>query len=211
MRSGATTSWWTPWNANSFPFSSRWTNRHSPPGRASILSTVVAYSRGPNHCDTSFGSVNALNTSSRGASKTRVMVSSCFPGSMTYSVFATVCAFAVIGFLLLYGRQVFVESLETLVPKLPVLAHPISRLLQAAAVQPARPPLCLPALPDQPRPLQHFQVFGDAGKAQVERFGQLRDRRLALRKTRQDRSPGGIGEGCKRDAQMVACHTFAIS
>src|SRR5437588_12451584 len=112
-----------------------------------------------------------------------------------------VSAFALIRFLLLYGRQVFVESLETLVPKPLVLPHPIGRLLQAGAVQPAWTPLRFSALRYQPRPLQHFQVFRDAGKAQVERFGQLRDRSLALGKTRQDRSPGGIGEGCERDAQ----------
>src|SRR6202165_679436 len=149
-------SWCTPWTANSSPFGLRWTKRHNPPGRASILSTVVVYSRGPNHCGTSFGSVYALNTSSRGASKLRVMVISCFPGSMTYSAFAMVSAFAVIRFLLLYGRQVFVESLETLVPKSLVLPHPICRLLQMGAVQPARTPLRFSALPDQPRPLQHF-------------------------------------------------------
>src|SRR5260370_29837787 len=111
------------------------------------------------------------------------MMISCFPGSMTYSAFAMVSAFAVIRFLLLYGRQVFVESLETVVPKPPVLRHPIGRLLQAGAIQPARPPLRLPALPHQPRVLQNFQMLLDAGKAQAEQFGQFRDRSLTLRKT----------------------------
>src|SRR2546429_4826982 len=96
-------------------------------------------------------------------------------------------------FLLLYGRQVFVESLETLVPKLSVLPHPIGGLFQAGGVQAAWPPLRLPALPDQSCVLQHFQVFRDAGKAQVERPGKLRDRRLTLRKTSQYRSPRGVG------------------
>src|ERR1700674_3680462 len=105
-----------------------------------------------------------------------------------------VSAFALMCFLLLYARQVFVESLETLVPKPLVLPHPIARLLQARAVQPAWTPLGFSALPDQPRPLQHFQMFRDAGKTQVERFGQFRDRSLSLGKTRQDRSPGGLGE-----------------
>src|SRR6202011_3192091 len=114
-----------------------------------------------------------------------------------------VSAFAVIRFLLLYGRQVFVEALETLVPKPPVLPHPIGRLLQAGAVQPAWPPLRLPALPHEPCVLQHFQMLRDAGKAQVERFGQFRDRSLALRKTRKIGSPGAPGEGRARDAVLI--------
>src|SRR6202022_1631632 len=114
-----------------------------------------------------------------------------------------VSAFALIRFLLVYGRQVFVESLETFVPKSLVFPHPVGRLLQVGAVQPAWTPLRLSALPDQPRPLQHFQMLRDAGKTQVERFGQFRDRSLALRKTRKNRSPGGIGEGRERDAELI--------
>src|SRR5690242_9658798 len=107
---------------------------------------------------------------------------SCLPGSMVYSVFGTVFSpLVVIVFLLLNQiLQNFVQALEALVPEAPVFPHPLRSLLEPAALEPARPPLGVAALRDEARALQHFQVFGDAGQAQVERFGQLRDRGLPL-------------------------------
>jgi hypothetical protein len=67
------------------------------------------------------------------------------------------------------------------------------------------------ALRDKAGALQHFQVFGDAGEAQVKRLGQLRDRGLSKGETSQDRPPGGIGEGCKRDAQLICRRIFLVS
>src|SRR6266571_6217872 len=46
---------------------------HWPPGRTSIRSIVILYFRGPIHWATSFGSVYARNTASRGASKVRTI------------------------------------------------------------------------------------------------------------------------------------------
>ena len=105
--------------------------------------------------------------------------------------------------------QHVVQALEALVPEAPVFPHPVRGLLEPAGLQPARPPLRVAALRDQAGALQHFEMFGDAGEAQVERLGQLRDRSLALCKTCQDRPPGGIGEGCKRDAQMIVRHRIS--
>src|SRR5579859_1060585 len=131
---------------------------------------------------------------------------SCLPGSMTYSVSGIVVApFAFTRFLLLDQiLQNCVEALETLVPEAPVPPHPVGRFFQTRAFQPARTPLRAAALCDETRALQHLQVFGNAGEAKVKRLGQLRDRGLSLGETSQDRSPGGIGEGCKRDAQVIA-------
>src|SRR5579864_7972263 len=107
--------------------------------------------------------------------------SSCFPGSTTYSVLGMVVSLVFMALLLLNQLlQNFVQALETLVPEAPVLSHPVGRLLQPAGLQAARPPLRVAALCDQAGALQHFEVFRDAGEAQVERLGQLRDRGLAL-------------------------------
>src|SRR2546425_1249173 len=137
---------------------------------------------------------------------------SCLPGSITYSALGMVLvSFVVIAlFLLDQILQKVVEALEALVPEAPVFPHPLGRLSEAPALEAARPPLRVAALSDQAGALQHFQVLGDAGKAQVKRFGQFRDRSLAQRETSQDRSPGGVGEGCERDAQLVVCHGILL-
>src|SRR5207247_1373925 len=150
------------------------------------------------------------NTSSRGASSMVVEMISCLPGSMTYSVLGIVISLLVaIGLLLLNQiLQDIVEALEAFVPEPSVLPHPLGRLLQAPGLEAARPPLRVAALRDQAGVLQHFQVFADSGKAEVERLGQFRDRGLSLRKTSQDRPPRGIGEGCERDAELITCHLY---
>src|SRR5207248_2708748 len=102
--------------------------------------------------------------------------------------------------------QNFVEALETLVPEAPILPHPVGRVLEAGGLEAARSPLRAAALCDKAGALQHFEVFRHAGEAEVERLGQLRDRGLALCQSRENRPPGGIGEGCERDAQVIALH-----
>src|SRR5258708_27060308 len=140
-------------------------------------------------------------------------MSSCLPGSITYWVLGIVMvSFAFIGFLLLDQiLQNVVQALEGLVPEAPVLSHPLRSLFEARRLQPARPPLGVAALRDEARALQHFQVFGNAGEAQVNRLCQLRDRGLPLGKTSQDRAPGGIGEGAKREARLISCHGASLS
>src|SRR5438270_4661036 len=101
---------------------------------------------------------------------------------MTYSVSGIVMVSCLVITFLLFHKflQNTVEALEALVPEPPVLPHPLRRLPQARRLETARPPLGAAALGDQPGALQHLQVFADTGKAEVERLGQLRDRRLAL-------------------------------
>src|SRR5260370_4515141 len=214
IRSGATTSWLTPRNPYSAPSAPLWITRHSPPRRESNLSILISSRRGPHHCANSFGSVYALKTSSRGASRTVVETSSCFPGSITYSVLGIVLTpFSVIFLLLLFDEilQNFVQALEAFVPEAPVLPHPLGGFLQAPDLEAAGSPLGTAPLRDQPSTLQHLQVFRNAGEAQVERLGQLRYRRLALGKTSQDRPPGGIGEGCERAAELIVWHLIFLS
>ena len=79
--SGEGSPWKTPWNPNALPASSEWTYRYEPPSRASNRSIVIVYCRGPSHCTRRSGSMNARNTSSRGASKVRSVKTCGTPGS----------------------------------------------------------------------------------------------------------------------------------
>src|SRR5262252_10201689 len=105
---------------------------------------------------------------------------SSLPGSIVYSVLGIVFSPCVTLVFLLFDQilQYVVQALEALVPEAPVFPHPAGRLAQPTALEAARPPLRVAALRDQAGALQHFQVFGDRGEAEVERFGQLRDRCL---------------------------------
>src|SRR6185437_9050577 len=73
-RSGSTTSRYTPPHGCSVPSGERITICQEPPTRASASQTGFVNPFGPNHFARCLGSVHALNTSSRGASKIRVMV-----------------------------------------------------------------------------------------------------------------------------------------
>src|SRR6476619_4932370 len=64
-----------------------------PPAFASILSTTVLTDAGPPHFGMSCGSVNALNTSLRGASNVRRMMTYCLPGGTTRSSFVIARSF----------------------------------------------------------------------------------------------------------------------
>src|SRR2546426_3216549 len=149
-------------------------NRQAPPGRTSILSTIVVYRLGPHQFGISFGSVIALKTRSRGASNSRVMTISRSPRLLIVVVELSVVG---IGFLLFiaFARsatssrslvsprpfvpplqlfQVVVEAIETLFPQAAVTLHPIGGLLERARPQLARPPLRFPAALDQTGPLE---------------------------------------------------------
>ena len=59
-------------------------------------------------------------------------------------------------------------------------------------------------------PLEHLEVLGDRRLAQIERLGQLVDRRLPLGKTRQDRAPRGVGEGREGEGEPIGRHVFNL-
>lgn len=120
--------------------------------------------------------MKALNTTSRGASKTLVMTMSCRPGSMMNSVSAMVLPFLVV----LDLPDLLIEPIEPVSRDLPVPLDPLGRGLQWCRFETAGPPLCLAAPGDQPGPFEHFEVLGDRLEADGERLGQLIDRRLAL-------------------------------
>src|SRR5712692_786442 len=108
MRSGSTISRKTPCATYSLPSGDCERTRHAPPGRRSISQESVVKPRGPHHCLMRSGSVQALKTRLRGASKTRVITSS---RSASFSVGLFV--FAVIVFLLrLQFLQIIVQTIS---------------------------------------------------------------------------------------------------
>jgi hypothetical protein len=90
---------------------------------------------------------------------------------------------------------VLVEPVEARLPLSLLLGDPTAQLLHALDVQPARSPLTVDALVDQPAAPEDADVAGDGLVRQVERLGQLADGRLASGEPGDDRSPGSIAEG----------------
>src|SRR5579885_228333 len=99
--------------------------------------------------------------------------------------------------------QVLVETIEAFLPETPILLDPISRVLERRRFQPARSPLGLPPPADQPRSLEHLEMFRDGGKAHVERLRQFGDRKLAHREAGEDRPSGGIGQRRESGAESI--------
>src|SRR5439155_17010691 len=176
-----------------------------PPGRKSI-----SQSNGlprPHHRRMCSHALCARNTSSRGASKTRVRTISRSDGVVT--VRAPLLAWLIAALLQLV--QVVVEVLVALLPEPPVLLGPLRDPAQRCRYEPAGSPLGIAATGDQPRALQHLQVFGDRLKAHRERRGQLVDRGLALRQPGQDGAAGRVGERREHAAELVCCHCYQPS
>src|SRR3984893_7135670 len=110
--------------------------RIAPPGRTSSSQTGFVKPLGPHHCASSFGSVQALNTISRGASNTRVILSSRSADSRAGStlgamffLLGTQCGYfysACFHFPFLQLAQVIIQPAEALFPKSAILFYPLS-------------------------------------------------------------------------------------
>src|SRR6266496_2980680 len=137
--------------------------RKAPPGRASIVQEGIVKPRGPHQHTRRSGSVHALKTSARGASKTR---------SMTSVRSAVVAAGLVLAAMSppfpLQLAQVVVQASEALLPETPIVLQPVRGVLEGTRLEPAGPPLRLATARDQTGVLQHLQVLGDRGKAHRE-------------------------------------------
>src|SRR5258708_24750770 len=126
--------------------------RQWPPGRTSISSATTVKPSGPHHCIACFDSIQARNTISRGASRSRVITSSC-AGSTSALGFAFLAAILLL--LILQPAQIIIETIETLLPEAAVMLDPARHILERRRFQAAPPPFCLPSAGDQPGPLQH--------------------------------------------------------
>src|SRR5829696_2568832 len=161
-----------------------------------IRSRGASKCSGPYHAATSSGSVQARNTFSRGASKMRVIRTSC------------PAAAAGVGSLILlsFPAQMRLESVHPGLPRLLARLHPLDRLVKRIGLQPARPRLRLPAADDESRALEHLEVARDRRQAHRERLRQLVHGRLALGEAGEYRATGRIGEGGEREAELVGRH-----
>src|SRR5437763_125219 len=113
---------------------------------------VVEKPFGPHQFTTCPGLVIASHTSSRGASKVRVMTisRSAVPAA---SLFLLVSIFLLLD---LHGLKVGIQAIEPLFPELAVLFDKIGSFVQRRRIELARPPLRLAAARDQPGALQHL-------------------------------------------------------
>src|SRR5213594_3367167 len=169
--------------------------RNAPPGRTSIVHEGIVKPCGPHQRTRRSGSVQALRTRRRGASKTRVRTSSRSADSVAALVLAAM-------FLL----QKVVQAIEALLPEASVVFEPVRSVLERTRPEPAGSPLGLAAARDQAGALQHLEVLGDGGKAHLEGLGQLRDPGLARAEASKDRAPGGIGQGREGDVEAIGRH-----
>src|SRR5580704_49001 len=187
------------------------TIRKAPPGRASISQTGLVKPLGPHHFARCAGSVHILNTSSRGASMMRLRMSSrsaaAVAGCAIWMVPRMVgSAASLVRSRFLSGLdflQVFVQPVEALFPEPAVMFDPIGGVLQWRRLEPARPPLRRAAARDQAGTLEHLQMLRDRRQADLERFGQFGNRRLARGEPRQDRPPRRIGERRQGRAERI--------
>src|SRR5207249_7688434 len=177
--------------------------RKAPPGRTSISQKGVVKPCGPHQRARCSGSVQALKTRRRGASKTRVMTSSRSSVWVAALVLASTCLP-----LLFQLVQIILQAVKALLPEAAVVLQPVGGVFERPCPEPAGPPLCLATARDQTGALEHLEVLRDGGKAHLERAGQLRDRSLARGEARKDCAPRGIGEGGESGAEVIGRHTF---
>src|ERR1700694_5168874 len=115
-----TISWYSTAFQNSCPSGDLMQQRNFPPTRKSILQTGAVKPFGPHHCITYCGSVHAFQTSSRGASKTRVITIRSV--SLTVLLVITTSVFLH----LIYDHIQFVQ---TLIPESAIADGPVADCL----------------------------------------------------------------------------------
>src|ERR1700721_92561 len=116
-----TISWYsTAFQPQSCPSGAFMQQRSFPPTRKSISQTGAVKPLGPHHCMMYFGSVHAFQTSSRGASKTLVMVIR----SISLTLFS-----AISGLLFLHLIYDYFQFVETLFPESAIANRPVADCL----------------------------------------------------------------------------------
>src|SRR5882724_223332 len=131
------------------------TKRQTPPGLKSNALVVVRKPSGPHHCARCFGSVHTDQTSSRGASSSRVPIITF--GSESRSMLFIAATFLLLLLLRsfpfqrsgLQRAEVVLQAIQPLLPKPAIFLEPIVHALQRVQLEPAGPPLRLTAARDQ--------------------------------------------------------------
>src|SRR6266404_4305082 len=134
--------------------------RKAPPGRASILQEGIVKPCGPHQRTRRSGSVHALKTRARGASKTRSMM------SVRSAVVAVGLVLAAMSpSLPLQLAQVVVQAIEALLPETPIVLQPVCGVLEGTRLEPAGPPLRLATS----RELRRARIARRVGSARAEK------------------------------------------
>src|SRR6202789_1519130 len=146
----STISWYSIAFQNSCPSGVFMHKRDFPPTRKSILHTGAVNPFGPHHCITYLGSVHAFHTSSRGASKTLVIVIR----STSFTVFFVISSLLFLH--LLYNHIQFVEALF---PESAIVNRPVAYFLNRLGPQRAHALSSTLGLDHHPRPHQEGDMF----------------------------------------------------
>src|SRR5262245_12312597 len=100
--------------------------------------------------------------------------------------------------------QMGIEAVEALLPEPAELVEPVRDPFQPRGFQTAWPELGRAPARDDAGLLQHLEVLGDGGLAEIERLAQLRHRRLAPRQAGDNRAPGRVRERGERHGEWVS-------
>ncbi len=111
------------------------------------------------------------------------------------------------GAVLLERANVVVESVEAVLPDVAVLFCPVRHGVERFGIERAWAILGPLASGDQARVFQHFDVFGNRWKGEIERRRDVVDACLSFGQVSQDRTPGRVGQCCERciEAIIVQC------
>src|SRR3989304_5654502 len=182
--------------------------RYLPPTRKSIVQDGAVKPFGPHQRATWSGSVHAFHTSSRGASKTRVMASSVSfarprPFVLVFegTVIPPSCPRAVEGsslpslFALSMFLQVVGQPVEAVSPQDAVACEPAECDAQRSGINLAAAHAPLGFDLEQARILEHAQVSRDGGEGHLVRLSQIADGGIAGGAARAAPPPGRVGQG----------------
>src|SRR5437016_3722220 len=161
--------------------------------------------RGHDHCARCCGSVQARNTSARGASNVRRIVSS---RSATGAAALSWALAAISSLLALQPGEVGIEALEAPLPVAPIALGPVRHLPQRPRLEPARPRLRPAAADDEPGPLEHLQMLRDRRLAHAEGLRELHHARLPAGEAGEDRAARRVGECGEGLVEAVGRHAY---
>src|ERR1700681_2453756 len=173
---------------------------NAPPTRTSPVFSVQVKPRGQDQRARCCGSVQALKTSTRGASKVRRMLSSrCAAGALAlFRAFASMC------FLLsLQLAKIGIEAFEAVLPVAAIALGPFRHVLERGCLQAGGPGLGLAAAGNEAGSLEHLQMLGDCWLAHVEGPRQLHHAGFPGSEPREDCAARGIGQRGKGLVQSL--------
>src|SRR5262249_47552887 len=149
------------------------TKRHRPPTRISISRVSTLKPSGPNHIGTCCGSVQTLNTSSRGAAMTRERTISRSCSHESRGELLPALSFATLFLRCLQSEDIGLHPIEPRFPDRSARAQPLLGLRDRFGRDAARPRSANLLGRDEPARLEHLHVLDDRRQRRVERRSEL--------------------------------------